>query len=60
MDKIDKATNLLADDSCPDSFYAAFLPGTAPTETCDHPADRPGDHSPEHRNVLQKILGLGK
>jgi penicillin-binding protein 1B len=30
----------------------AFLAGTAPTETCDHPA--------EHRNLLQKIFGLGK
>ena len=52
MVKIDKATNLLSDDSCPDSFDIAFLDGTAPTETCDHPAD--------HRNMLQKIFGLGK
>ena len=49
---IDKASNLLSDASCPDSFEAAFLAGTAPTETCDHPA--------EHRNLLQKIFGMGK
>jgi penicillin-binding protein 1B len=50
--KIDKASNLLSDESCPDAFEAAFLAGTAPTETCDHPAD--------HRNLLQKIFGTGK
>ena len=50
--KIDKASNLLSDESCPDGFEAAFLAGTAPTETCDHPAD--------HRNLLQKIFGAGK
>ena len=52
MVNIDKASNLLSDDTCPDSFDAAFLPGTAPLETCDHPAD--------HRNLLQKIFGVGK
>jgi penicillin-binding protein 1B len=50
--KIDKASNLLSNESCPDGFEAAFLDGTAPTETCDHPAD--------HRNLLQKIFGAGK
>jgi penicillin-binding protein 1B len=50
--KIDKVSNLLSDDSCPDSYEAAFLSGTAPSETCDHPA--------EHKNLLQKIFGLGK
>jgi len=49
---IDKNTNLLADASCPDDFSAAFLDGTAPTDTCDHPND--------NRNILQKIFGLGK
>ncbi|HUV69174.1 MAG TPA: PBP1A family penicillin-binding protein [Terracidiphilus sp.] len=50
--QIDKASNLLSDQSCPDSYNAAFLDGTAPTEFCGHPAD--------HRNILQKIFGLGK
>ena len=50
--KIDRATNLLSDASCPDGYDAAFLAGTAPTDTCDHP--------PDHRNILQKIFGLGK
>jgi penicillin-binding protein 1B len=50
--RLDKVSNLLSDDSCPDSYAAAFLSGSAPMETCDHPAD--------HRNLLQKIFGLGK
>jgi penicillin-binding protein 1B len=49
---IDKVSNLLSDATCPDSFDAAFLDGTAPMETCDHPG--------EHKNILQKIFGLGK
>jgi penicillin-binding protein 1B len=52
MVKIDNATNLLSDDACPDGVEMAFLTGTAPTDTCDHP--------PDHRNLLQKIFGLGK
>jgi penicillin-binding protein 1B len=51
---IDKATNLLSDATCPDSFDAAFLDGTGPKETCDHPG--PADK----RNFLQKIFGVGK
>jgi penicillin-binding protein 1B len=50
--RIDKASNLLSDVSCPDGYDAAFLDGTAPTVPCDQPADR--------RNILQKIFGLGK
>ena len=49
---IDSVSNLLSDASCPASFNAAFLDGTAPMETCDHPAD--------HRNLFQKIFGTGK
>ncbi len=49
---LDKVTNLLTDEACPEGYAAAFLDGTAPTDTCDHPAD--------HRNILQKIFGLGK
>jgi penicillin-binding protein 1B len=52
MIKIDKTTNLLSDAACPDGVDVAFLNGTAPTDTCDHP--------PDHRNFLQKIFGLGK
>jgi penicillin-binding protein 1B len=51
MISLDKATNLLADSTCPDDYQAAFLDGTAPTDTCGHP--------PDHRNVFQKIFGLG-
>jgi penicillin-binding protein 1B len=49
---LDRLSNLLADSACPDDYTAAFLDGTAPTDTCDHPAD--------HRNIFQKIFGLGK
>lgn len=49
---IDKASNLLSDAACPDGDQVAFLDGTAPTDTCDHP--------PDHRNIFQKIFGLGK
>jgi penicillin-binding protein 1B len=49
---LDKTTNLLADETCPDDYSAAFLNGTAPTDTCDHPPDK--------RNIFQKIFGLGK
>jgi penicillin-binding protein 1B len=50
--RLDKVTNLLSDEACPEAYSAAFLPGTAPTDTCDHPPDK--------RNLLQKIFGLGK
>jgi len=48
---LDRLTNLLADAACPDDYSAAFLDGTAPTDTCDHPPDK--------RNIFQKIFGLG-
>jgi penicillin-binding protein 1B len=49
---IDKVSYMLSDATCPESFNAAFLAGTAPTENCDHPA--------EHRNLMQKLFGTGK
>ncbi len=51
VESIDKVTNLLSDAACPDEYEAAFLNGTAPTDTCDHQG--------EHRNIFQRILGLG-
>jgi len=56
VETLDKATNLLADGSCPDDYTAAFLDGTAPTDTCDHK----GMGGDDHRNIFQKIFGLGK
>jgi penicillin-binding protein 1B len=52
---LDKTSNLLADGSCPDDYTAAFLDGTAPTDTCDHK----GLGGDDHRNIFQKIFGLG-
>jgi penicillin-binding protein 1B len=49
---LDRNTNLLADEACPDDYTAAFLDGTAPVDTCDHSADK--------RNLIQRILGIGK
>jgi penicillin-binding protein 1B len=48
---LDKNTNLLANESCPDDYTAAFLDGTVPMDTCDRPPDK--------RNIFQKIFGLG-
>jgi penicillin-binding protein 1B len=56
IDTLDKVTNLLADGSCPDDYTAAFLDGTAPTDSCDHK----GLDGDDHRNILQKIFGIGK
>jgi penicillin-binding protein 1B len=50
---LDKVTNLLADASCPVDYTAAFLDGTQPTGTCDHP-------NADQRNIFQKIFGLGE
>jgi penicillin-binding protein 1B len=51
--RIDKTSNLLADSSCPNNIlYAAFLDGTAPTNTCSQMGESP-------QNLIQKILGLG-
>jgi penicillin-binding protein 1B len=51
--QLDKGTNRLATASCPDDYSAAFIAGTEPKETCEQ---QPGDH----RNLLQRILGLGQ
>jgi penicillin-binding protein 1B len=52
--QLDKTTNLLADAACPENtYYAAFLDGTQPTDTCDHA-------NGDQRNLFQKIFGLGE
>lgn len=50
---LDKATNLLADASCPDDWSAAFLDGTQPVTTCDEATN-------DQRNIFQKLFGMGK
>jgi len=50
--KLDKNTNLLADETCPENYYAAFLDGTAPANTCSHP-------NGDQRNLFQKLFGVG-
>jgi penicillin-binding protein 1B len=49
---VDRETNLPATDKCPDDYQAAFIDGTVPRATCEHP-------SGDTRNVLQRMLGLG-
>ena len=49
--KLDKITNRIATPACPDDYYAAFIAGTEPTDTCEHVSD--------NRNLIQKIFGLG-
>jgi penicillin-binding protein 1B len=52
--RLDKATNLLADAACEnDTYSAAFLDGTQPTDTCDHA-------NGDQRNLFQRIFGLGE
>jgi penicillin-binding protein 1B len=50
--RLDRATNLLADATCPDDYNIAFLDGTVPVDTCDHA-------NGDQRNVFQKIFGVG-
>jgi penicillin-binding protein 1B len=50
---LDKATNLLADASCPNDYTATFLEGTQPTDTCDH-------SNGDQRNLFQRLFGLGE
>jgi len=49
--QLDKLTNLLATPSCPQTYTAAFIIGTEPTNTCDQGTGV--------RGVLSKIFGLG-
>ncbi len=50
--RIDKESNLLADDSCPAAFTAAFLDGTQPQSTCSHMGD-------SGRSLMDKLFGRG-
>jgi penicillin-binding protein 1B len=51
--RIDKTTNLLVDSTCPNnSFYASFLDGTAPLNTCSQMSESP-------QNFVQKLFGIG-
>src|ERR1700733_5068163 len=51
--RIDKASSLLPDATCPNnSFYVAFLDGTAPQNTCSQMNENP-------QNFIQKIFGIG-
>ncbi len=49
---LDKATNLPADQSCPDDYDAYFIDGTIPAATCSHPEG-------PSQNFFQKMFGIG-
>ncbi len=50
--KLDKVTNRLATEACPQDYYVSFIAGTEPKETCEQAFS-------DHRNFFSKILGLG-
>ncbi len=49
--QLDKTTNLLATPSCPETYNAAFIAGTEPSETCDQ--------STGMRGFFSRVFGLG-
>jgi penicillin-binding protein 1B len=49
--QLDKATNLLATPSCPQTYSAAFIAGTEPSETCDQTTGM--------RGFFSRVFGLG-
>jgi len=49
--ELDKATNLLATPSCPETYTAAFIAGTEPNQTCDQPTGMKG--------FFSRMFGLG-
>jgi penicillin-binding protein 1B len=51
--KLDKATNLISTAACPDAYYAAFVAGTEPKETCEH-------SSAGLRGLIEHLTGLGQ
>jgi penicillin-binding protein 1B len=50
--RLDKETNLLANDSCTNDYTAAFLQGTQPTVNCSQNLAEP------QQGFLQKIFGV--
>jgi len=49
--QLDKTTNLLATPACPETYNAAFIAGTEPSETCDQ--------STGMRGFFSRVFGLG-
>jgi penicillin-binding protein 1B len=49
--QLDKTTNLLATPSCPETYTAAFIAGTEPSQTCDQPTGVKG--------FFSRIFGMG-
>ncbi|MCL2659708.1 MAG: transglycosylase domain-containing protein [Acidobacteriaceae bacterium] len=52
--RVDRATDLLADDACPNNAMpVAFLDGTAPVNSCGRMSENP-------QNFLKRVLGVGE
>jgi penicillin-binding protein 1B len=49
--QLDKATNLLATPACPETYTAAFVAGTEPSQTCDQGTGV--------RGFFSRMLGIG-
>ena len=50
--KLDKVTNRLATEACPQIYYVAFIAGTEPKQNCEQAFA-------DHRNFFSRIIGLG-
>lgn len=48
--RLDKATNRLATEACPDTYTVAFISGTEPKDSCDQAMG-------EHQGILTRIFG---
>ncbi|MDR3762996.1 MAG: PBP1A family penicillin-binding protein [Acidobacteriota bacterium] len=48
MMSLDKETNLISTENCPDAYDAAFVEGSEPKDTCE---------KSDQRNIFQKIFG---
>jgi penicillin-binding protein 1B len=46
---LDKTTNLLSTESCPEAYSSAFIEGSEPKDTCEQT---------DQRSIFQKILGI--
>ncbi|MFL6464048.1 MAG: PBP1A family penicillin-binding protein [Bryobacteraceae bacterium] len=51
--QVDKASNLPANETCPDDYEVYFMDGTVPAATCEHP------NGPTP-NFFEKMFGIGK
>jgi len=54
LERLDKNTNLIANDTCPNDYTVAFLDGTQPTVNCNQ------NQAVPQQGLIQKIIGVDK